>query len=82
MYYAFYLCFLRNQDFGLATRSDSYTSNLSNLASVVAAIRWSAIEILQGLGNPDVRSDVWSLGVLIWEVSKHFKTILILKAFN
>ncbi|KAL6050303.1 Mast/stem cell growth factor receptor [Balamuthia mandrillaris] len=49
-------------DFGLSRMLDGYVSEAK------VPVRWTAPEALDGKGEPTEKSDVWSYGVLIWEM--------------
>ena len=55
-------------DFGLSKRLDSdTTTSLMSQASVELPMKWLALEVLNH-GLASTKSDVWSYGVLSWEM--------------
>ena len=55
-------------DFGLSTRIYVHTTERKGPIENVVPFRWAAIEIIQGKTAIKEYSDVWSYGVLIWEI--------------
>ena len=55
-------------DFGLSTRIYVHTTKRKGPIENVIPFRWAAIEVIQGKTAIKEYSDVWSYGVLIWEI--------------
>ena len=55
-------------DFGLSTRIYVHTTERKGPIENVVPFRWAAIEVIQGKTAIKEYSDVWSYGVLIWEI--------------
>ena len=55
-------------DFGLSTRLYSNTSEKKETRQGIFPSRWAAYEVLQTKASILELSDVWSFGVLMWEV--------------
>ena len=62
-------------DFGLSIRIDSKTSERKGGKQDVIPFRWTAYEVLDSGKLLVEKSDVWSFGVLIWEMF-HFANAL------
>ena len=52
-------------DFGLSKRL--YTSLSTSAKDIAQPVKWLALEVLQ-LGEVTVMADIWSFGVVIWEI--------------
>ena len=55
-------------DFGLSTRIYFNTTERKGPEENIVPIHWAALEVLQGRAAIIEYSDVWSYGVLIWEI--------------
>ena len=55
-------------DFGLSTRIYVHTTERKGPIENAIPFRWAAIEVIQGKTAIKEYSDVWSYGVLIWEI--------------
>ena len=55
-------------DFGLSTRIYSYTAVRKGKTDQSIPFRWAATEVLRGETAIKEYSDVWSFGVLMWEI--------------
>ena len=62
-------------DFGLSIRINPKTSELKGSKQDVIPFRWTAYEVLDNGQVLVEKSDVWSFGVLIWEMF-HFANAL------
>ena len=62
-------------DFGLSIRINPKTSELKGSKQDVIPFRWTAYEVLENGKVFIEKSDVWSFGVLIWEMF-HFANAL------
>ena len=55
-------------DFGLSTRIYIHTSERKGSKQDVVPVQWTAYEVLKNKGATIEFSDVWSFGVLMWEI--------------
>jgi len=53
-------------DFGIAKSLDQETSNLTKTGSIVGTVGYIAPELITGDGQPSVRSDIYSLGGVLY----------------